>query len=82
MVLHTPTCPRWLDPANACGCVPEWRIRKAEHPTDTEYPWLVHRWIESNGRYELFVRATTWDKAMGLVTALITFDRSFADDIG
>lgn len=77
MRLHEPGCVYWwIGFARAgCSCPRPWRVRKTRQLPDL-YPWRVER-LTADG-YTLFMRATTFDRAMRLASVLsrIEYSRS------
>ncbi len=74
--IHFPTCRVWVDGVRErnqrCTCPRRWRIRRDTGYTDG-HVWLVHR-LNSDGVYDLFVRADDWSKAVGLVEAMAALE--------
>ncbi len=77
MFLHFATCPQWSDTTARCTCPRPWRIERycpPGHRLEPDHPWTVLHLDTDTGRYDVFMRAQTWRKAVSLVAALISFD--------
>ncbi len=75
---HSSACPFWTHGSQpiVCACPRPWRVRKGRDEPDS-YPWRVER-RDSADSYELFMRASTFDRAIRLADALSTLElRSF-----
>lgn len=72
-LLHYATCLLWADAEYGfCTCPRPWRIRK--DPADARHPWRIERRTDDVD-YELFLRASSYAKAVDLVACLISLRR-------
>ncbi len=70
LALHQAGCPYWTHGHRVAGCTcpRPWRVRKGRDG-DTRFAWVVERRYRDDS-YELFLRASTFGRAIRLAHAM------------